>query len=316
MKPNPFKQRDPSKLRAITFMLHGDAGTGKTFFALASKKWTGKPVAYIGNDDSSDAFLDHPEIGGYHPLETSSLETLEEGIQYMEAGGWNEYGAIVLDTTTEVYRLIQKQYETSKRWDKFKKQWVACDAFIPKNAWRTIKDTHLGFLRRLRRLPIHTFLIAEEKIVFKTVLGSDGKEELAEAGTREDSDKKDRYICDVRLRFFKNEQGKRCAEIFKDRYAHITGFSDEPPNNVLVAPHAGLWIKGAAMAPAAESNEDNRTMLELIASNLIAAVRKKKGKDEVDKWAKDRVNKSDFTKLPKDLQEKVTQAAKEQAEVA
>src|SRR2546428_6233345 len=97
-------------------------------------------------------------------------------------------------------------------------------------AWRAVRDEHERRLRILQSLPLHVVLISEERPIYERV-----GEELREVGTREDTDKKDGYLADVRLRFFAKD-GRPYAEVLKDRTGRFA------MGAVVEDPSAELWL--------------------------------------------------------------------------
>lgn len=228
------KPEDPA---GITFMLRGDAGTGKTRFALGVKRVTQLPCAYIGTDRGTKFYKDDPEVGGFLAVETRDAKVIDAAIDELADDWGKTFGAAVVDTITDLWSAEQKLF-TKKKTKKKTDGTVEETEYIPINSWRPMREGHEAKLRRLQSLPLHTFLICEEKAVYQRN-GTGEEAELVEVGSREDADKKDSYVSDVRLRFFILE-GRFYAEVLKDRTGTF------PMGEVIENPRVEMWIKGKA----------------------------------------------------------------------
>lgn len=314
---NPFKK--PAEGQAYTFMLRGGPGTGKTYFALSAAKITGKKCAYIGTDLGAKFYGEHPEVGGFDAIETRDIKQIREAVTYLATPG-NEYegGIVVLDTTTVLWQLEQAEVEQTRVWDKFKKQWRDVPPFIPQNAWRPLKRQHSDLLRQIQSLPMHSFIICEEKPHYIKVRDKNGNEELIEEGTEEDSAKKDGHISDIRLRFF-FDGTRRCAEVMKDR-SWVKDVRGYEVFEKVYDPYPGLWIKGpatvAAITPAPElvmepvSDDDPRMEAELRASTLIARIAKIKNEHELNNWIKKHLSEINQLETFTELHQSVIEAGR------
>jgi hypothetical protein len=192
----------PNDPEGITFMLRGEAGSGKTRFALGARRLAGKTVAYVGNDRGARFYRDDAEVGGFVHVEGADVALTDRAIDEVEKDAGRTFGALVIDTVTELWNATQGKYE---------KQGKDGVSQVPMRAWRPLRAEHEARLRRIQALPLTVFLICEEKPIYE----KDG-DERHEVGTREDADKKDSYVSDVRLRFFVERKTFKC-EVLKDR---------------------------------------------------------------------------------------------------
>ena len=134
-------------------------------------------------------------------------------------------GGVVVDTLTDLWHAEQRDFEIVAK--------TGAKVITP-HGWRSLSEAHEARIRRLQKLPCHIVLIAEEKPVSEYV-----NDELREIGTREDTDKKDGYLADVRLRLFA-AGGKFFAEVLKDRTGRFgAGY-------VLENPSLELWTSRPA----------------------------------------------------------------------
>lgn len=272
--------KKPDDPAGITFMVRGDAGTGKTRFALGVKRVTNLPCAYIGTDRGAQFYKDDPEVGGFLQVETRDPKVIESAIKELREDWGKTFGAVVVDTITDLWTAEQKTFE------KVKRKGDSEIKFIPIGSWRPMREAHEQKLRDLQELPVHTFLICEEKPVYERS-GSGEDAELKEVGSREDSDKKDSYVSDVRLRFY-TERGRFYAEVLKDRTGTF------PMGEVVEDPRVEMWIKGrarqtvkpAAPAKAAEPSADDLAAFDAMASQFIDYVRAIKAKTHWANWRK------------------------------
>jgi hypothetical protein len=250
--------KKPSDPVGITFMLRGEAGSGKTRFALGAKRITGKPVAYIGNDRGAKFYQNDADVGGFQAIETSDLVVIDQALAELEKDGGRSFGALVLDTVTDLWNATQGKYE---------KPGKDGGRGVPMRAWRPLREEHETRLRRAQAMPMHVFLICEEKVIYER-----HGDDVREVGSREDADKKDSYVSDVRLRFYLD--GKRfLAEVLKDRTGTF------PMGHVLENPRVEMWAGALGSLPL-----DSEWMKK--ADDLVARVAKIANLNEYRSWRK------------------------------
>lgn len=309
--------KKPGDPAGITFMIRGEPGSGKTWFGLGLKRVTGLPVAYIGLDRGAKFYKDHPEVGGFLAVESRDADTIESAIKELVEDDGRSYGAVVLDTVTDLWNAEQKKYE---------KKGKDGNVFIPMRAWRPLREGHEQKLRDIQALPIHVVLICEEKAIYEK-RGSGEQVELVEVGSKEDADKKDAYICDVRLRFYIID-GVRYAEVLKDRTGTYAA------GDVVKEPRPEMWVKGKAaraakpaqMAapvdgevakdkPAEPRNVADPADPKTIANGMVERIARIANKFEAKNWSKKhREEIAALKELDAEQHERVIAAMQEKAE--
>ncbi len=223
--------KKPDAPAGITFMIRGEPGSGKTRFALGAKRVTKLPCAYIGTDRGAMFYQNDPALGGFLQVETREAKEISAAIAELREDWGRSFGAVIVDTVTDMWSAEQRDFEKVAKDGKVQ---------IPMRAWRPLRGGHEQKLRDLQALPMHTFLICEEKPIFEK--RQQGEEvEIIEVGSREDSDKKDSYVCDVRLRLF-IQDGGFYAEVLKDRTGTF------PMGEIVENPAVEMWIKAAVKA--------------------------------------------------------------------
>jgi hypothetical protein len=298
-----FKQ--PESAVGITFMIMGPPGSGKTRFALGAKRVVGR-VAYVGTDRGAKFYKDDPEVNGFLQVESRDIDVIRSAIDELTASQANGFGAVVIDTVTDLWEGEQSKFliQTKK------------GPMIPLRSWKPLRDGHEKLLRSLQALPVHVFLICEEKPIYVRVGGEEDGDhvELKEIGSREDADKKDSYVSDVRLRFFIDKKTFFC-EVLKDRTGTF------PMGKVIENPRPEMWLKGApaaqTSAPADASQgamdpDKQRKAAEELAAKLMARMDTIKNKHEFASWKKKHTK--EMVGLPTDLKEQVFAKGKETAE--
>ena len=261
-----FKQ--PGEARNVTFMIRGEAGSGKTRFALGLKRVTGLPVAYVGTDRGAKFYANDPEIGGFLQVESRDADVIDSALGELNADSGKSFGGVVVDTVTDWWNAEQRKFEVKGKDGK---------PVIPMRAWRPLREGHEQKLRGLQALPLHVVLVCEEKPVYER----DG-EELREVGTKEDSDKKDSYVSDVRLRFFVRN-GRFFAEVLKDR----TGKFEM--GAIVENPKVEMWVDGRAKAAPqklveSKKEEPVEDPLDKQANEVIAEIGAIKNKVHWGNW--------------------------------
>ena len=174
--------------RHIKMLAYGPSGSGKTWFGLAAKECLskGRHVAYVGNEKGAVHYAKIPELSGFYQINTRDLTKVDIAVAELETGR-TDFGLVVVDTLTDMYKSRQRIFERKKDGG----------TYIPRDAWGSIKRAHDDLVRRLINLPMHVLIIAQEKPLYQKV-GND----MEVVGFTIDADKKDEYMFDTVARFF------------------------------------------------------------------------------------------------------------------
>lgn len=183
----------------ITFLVRGWRGSGRTAFALALARLTPKRILVIGEDRGIAALMNPPPSSpiDYRPIR--DVSSIDAALAELEDHR-DEFGGVVVDTVTDWWTAEKRKHH------------VFDDAITIRD-WRVIKDEHECRLRILQSLGLPVVLLADER-PFWDLRGA--IESLSIVGSREDTEKNDANLADVRLRFFRRG-GRRCVEVLKDR---------------------------------------------------------------------------------------------------
>lgn len=214
---SPF--RTPARSEGLLFLVRGEPGAGRTRFALGLARGATKPIAILGNDRGARSYARQAGATDtvYVPLEDTAM--LDRALAELEDHTGN-YGGVIIDSITDWWKAEQKKHETEHDGHRT----------IAMRAWRTIREEHEDRLRILLSLGLHVILLAEERPIFER-----HGDALVEVGSREDTDRKDAYLADVRLRLF-TRGGRTFAEVLKDRTGRYA------MGAVVEDPCADLWI--------------------------------------------------------------------------
>src|SRR5262249_544987 len=160
-----------------------------------------------------------PEVGGFLQVESRDVDKIRAAIRELADTNAEGFGAAVVDTVTDLWEA-----EVAKA--------MPNGSDIRK--WKPLRDGHEALLRALQALPGHVFVICEEKPIYEKRTNG-GLVELVEVGSKEDSDKKDSYVCDVRLRLFIEGKKFKC-EVLKDRTGTFA------MGHIIENPRPEMWI--------------------------------------------------------------------------
>ena len=214
---SPF--RKPAKPEGLVFLVRGEAGVGKTQFALGLARCSDKHIAVLGSIESARSYARAPVSAkvAYVPIADTSV--IDRALADLEDHA-NQYGGAIVDTITDWWKAEQRKHETEREGRRT----------IAMRAWRTIREEHEDRLRILQSLGLPVILLAEERPIFE----KDG-DTVHEVGAREDTDRKDAYLADVRLRLY-TRNGTTFAEVLKDRTGRYA------MGAVVENPRIDLWI--------------------------------------------------------------------------
>lgn len=231
--------RKPATPNGLIFLLRGEPGTGKTRFALGLARLTPKRVAILGNDRGAARVAGDPAFGNVAHLPITDASSVDAALAELEDHR-ADFGGVIVDSITDWWNAEQKKHEIEKDGERV----------IPMRAWRTIREEHEDRLRILTSLGLPVILVSQKRPLWERVAG-----EIREIGSREDTDKKDSYLADVRLRFFA-KNGAPHAEILKDRTGRFR------MGAVVEHPTVEAWLDASSTSTTAPA-------LEFVARELI-----------------------------------------------
>jgi len=214
--------RTPEKPGSVTFMLRGGPDVDLLRFALglAPRGRKAKPLAVIGTDRSPNFYAGDKTIGSFVLVEAKTLAEIEASIAEVRRRK-RSFSGVVINSVTDWWNAQLEAHEV-----------VTKDGgrVVPPRAWRVLREEREQQIRALQSLPFPVVLICEERPVFERT-----EAELREVGTREDTDKKEAYLSDVRLRLF-SRAGTECAEVLKDRTGRF------PMGAIVEKPAISMWL--------------------------------------------------------------------------
>jgi hypothetical protein len=227
---NPFEKPEEVE-RFLKIAVEGEPGTGKTIFGLLGRFYGLGKVAIASGEAGDLHYLKAPDdatqevkdfIDKVKPdgrLQTQSIESLEDGISYIEQNP-DEFGVLVIDTATGIYEaLIEAKMGDSGE--------------LSMEEWGPIKRKFKSLMTRLVNL--HCSIIW---VVHTNEITRKGKGMATEVvGTKADVEKTFSRNPDVRIRLEMRGK-KRFAVVLKDRTRSGYHAGDE-----IEDPNIGLWTK-------------------------------------------------------------------------
>ena len=177
------KKASAIRKKPLKILLFGDAGTGKTHFALQSTP--GKTLVF-DTENGTDLFegrngFEFDYWVDDEGLKTVSIKELNKAIDYLETPeGRERYTTFVIDNISDIWDNIQAQrleYKDEKAIEKAKKynketnfddrNETEIEAFNIKD-WADMKRVYKNMMLRLKNLPQNIILIAREKEISET----------------------------------------------------------------------------------------------------------------------------------------------------
>ncbi len=194
--PTSLEPRLPDP-NGITFLVRALRGFGRTAFALGLARLTPKRILVIGRDRGIASITNLPVRRiEYRPIhDVSSIDAALAELEDHRV----DFGGVVVDTLTDWWTAEKR------------KRHVFDDAIGPRG-WKVIKDEHECRLRILQSLGLPVVLLADQRPIWEWAADRGA----TVVGDREDTEKTDACLADVRLRFFR-KAGRRCIEVLKDR---------------------------------------------------------------------------------------------------
>lgn len=189
-------------------LVYGDAGTGKTRFALS---WPG--VAMIDTEGGADLY------GGrydFQVLRTKSLADVVKAIEAVKKDNGQTVQTLVIDPITVVWQVLQEagQQAAEARAQRYNR--AAEDVALTQRDWGLIKRKLYSAMIDLVNLPVNVVLTAHLKDETETRKDGRGQDVQVKIGEKPDAEKKTAYWCDVVIRLAV-EKGEHVGYVEKDR---------------------------------------------------------------------------------------------------
>lgn len=185
--------------RYLKVALFGDGGSGKTRFLLSFPK-----VAIVDTEHGTDPYRGKYDFRVKH---AGSWKELGDVLTWLEANpdGIETFG---IDSLTVFYQdLINDLIEHVKN--------KRGHEILSQAEWTIIKRRWAAFLNRLVKLRMNVLISMREKEEFEEAINSKGEEVRKKTGNHlMDVDKQTKYIFDVSLRCFTEEDRKKKASKF------------------------------------------------------------------------------------------------------
>ena len=240
-----FKKAN-SKQLTLNMLLYGPTKSGKSLTSLMMgeglAKHVGKRMAVV-NTESESGGMDfytkpiatrrcHPEAIDFDVLETRSIKAIIDGVAALDP---NEYGVLVIDSFTHVWRAAIEAYEgrmIGKAGDK-----------IPMNAWASIKSPYNDLIAWLISSPFHVICSARQRDIYEV---SDSDVEMVGVGPQ--CEKNTGYEFPVLIRLSAELDQKKhhkvhTAFVEGDRTGVLDGRRFPNPNFDMIAPLLPLLDK-------------------------------------------------------------------------
>ncbi|MEW8963220.1 AAA family ATPase [Paraclostridium dentum] len=219
-----IKKASAVRKKPLKILLFGDAGTGKTHFALQS---TPGKVLVFDTENGTDLFegrkgFEFDYWVDDEGFKTASIKELNKAIDYLDSEeGRKQYETFVIDNISDIWDNIQAQRLEYKEMMALKKEKhiekvneTEIEAFNIKD-WADMKKIYKNMMLKLKNLPQNIILIAREKEVSETK--PDGS--IIKTGEYVfDAEKGTKYAVDFIVRLIYDEKtDKRYAVIVKSR---------------------------------------------------------------------------------------------------
>lgn len=194
--------------RYLKVALFGDGGSGKTRFVLSFPK-----VAVIDTEHGTDPYRGKYDFRVKHAGSWKELGTVIEWLEKNPEG----IETFAIDSLTVFYQdLINDMVEHVKN--------KRGHEILSQTEWTIIKRRWAAFLNRLVKLPLHAVISMRERDEYEETTNRQGEEVRKKTGNQlMDADKQTKYIFDVSLRCFteenkKEKESKFLVRVDKTRY--------------------------------------------------------------------------------------------------
>jgi len=222
----PVKHADEKRKKSLKILLFGDAGTGKTHFALMATP--GKTLIF--DAESGADFFEGQEGFSFDywadddGYKSASIKELQKAIKYLgSVEGRKKYETFVIDPISDIWDEIQFQRGEYKdvmnsRKDQNKQRTPVnetdMESFNQKD-WGDMKRVYKSLMLDLKNLSQNVFLLAREKEILETKSANN----IVRTGEYTfEGEKNTKYAIDLVVRIgFDEDEDERWAKIVKTR---------------------------------------------------------------------------------------------------
>jgi hypothetical protein len=195
-----------SKKKHLKISVYGEAGVGKTFFALGFPS-----PAVIDLEGGTDFYADRFQ---FHVLDTKSYAEVLNAVNFLEQGD-HDFKTLVIDPITVIWSALQEGRLEFKVQDPDKAISGEEKSGFTYADWMQIKRFYSLLMTKLVNLPMHVILTGRLKDEYKVRGG-----EIIKVGVKMEAEKSTPYAPDICFRL-EMEDGKRLAVFEKDRTGHF-----------------------------------------------------------------------------------------------
>lgn len=184
MSNNPFKQATAVK-KHIKVMVFGQAGSGKTTFAL-----TAPNAAVIDTERGTDMYAGRDGIAQFGVLRANNLTEIQAAIAFLKTGK-HSFETVILDSLTPVYDVLVGALEAKSK-----------SGEMSYREWGAVKRKMNALYNALLDLPMNVIITAREAVEYET-----SGRELRKVGAKPDADKSLSYVFDFVLQMNRDKSG-------------------------------------------------------------------------------------------------------------
>lgn len=260
---------DPPKTKKyLKVALFGDAGSGKTLFALSFPK-----PAFIDSQRGSDPYIGKRE---FKLLRANRWRQLQAPVDWLKRHP-GLFETLVIDQMTTFYKdMIQDVVDHIKN--------KRASEVLTRGDWGIIGRRYAALLNTLTELPMHVVLNFAEKAEYEEIVNSKGEDTSKKTGDfLLDADKQTKYLFDLSLRCY-TEAGKRKegevkfkVQVDKTRYNEwmplysVHDITKKLAFDELFAPHVGPMLDAPDAPPSTLPDEPFVVVDETVAQTEVEA---------------------------------------------
>lgn len=198
----PAEQVKTKKFLKIA--IYGEAGVGKTWFALQSP---GKK-AVIDTENGTDFYWKKFK---FDVIKTRLYSETKKAVDLIGKNP-QKYDTLIIDPITNVYQTLKDTAQRNAEIRAKRKKRNVEDANLTFRDWGWVKNKYSSLISQLCNLPCHVIITGWQKDVYE----GEG-DQMKKVGSRIDADKKTEYQPDVIIRLEVDKNGQRFGIVEKDR---------------------------------------------------------------------------------------------------